>query len=189
MKVDYWPAPHGPGSHQADLSLSGLQSAPDRRSRKRHGESAGVNGGSGQFFANFFRRGKVLGRLNFLILLGLCPGPPLLCHHATRLEMMGKGWAKTDKAGESAAVSESLAAVADTLARLTPWPDHRPTPSASQLELAESPQFLEKYARFGHREASLGGGGRDEMARMEHGTNTDADFPVRWSIGVPSVAK
>jgi hypothetical protein len=37
---------------------------------------------------------------------------------------------------------------------------HRAPPSARQLELAESPQFLEKNAHFGHREASLGGGGR-----------------------------
>ena len=64
-----------------------------------------------------------------------------------------------------------------------------PTPSASQSELAESPRLLEKYAHFGCREASLGGGGRDEMARMEYGTNTDADFPIRCSIGVSSVAR
>jgi hypothetical protein len=27
------------------------------------------------------------------------------------------------------------------------------------------------------------------MARMEYGTNTDADFPIRCSIGVSSVAR
>src|SRR5207244_10117387 len=59
---------------------------------------------------------------------------------------------------------------------------HRATPSASQLELAEGVEFLEKYAHLDHLESPFGGRG-SSAALGRSGGPWAARHPARQSEG------